>query len=116
MAITKELLSESTNGKPIQISATTGAGADTIHTASSTAKDEIWLWVTNTHTADVALTLSMGDAETEGEIILDTVVISPNASPTPVMAGFILTGSVVLEAFADTTNKLNVYGYVNRIS
>ena len=47
--ISKEILSGSTNGKPIQVSATSSLG-DTIHTtlASASVIDEIWLYAQNT--------------------------------------------------------------------
>ena len=56
MAITKILLSGGgTDGKLLA----SDGNNQTIHTASSTATDidEVWLWATNVHTADVEVTV-----------------------------------------------------------
>jgi len=46
MAITKVVLSGSTDGKPIVITATESPG-NLIHTASATEIDEIWIYLSN---------------------------------------------------------------------
>ena len=57
----KQLLSGSTNGKAIKVSATATPGT-TIHTAVSgtSSLDEVWLWAQNTDTTDRKLTVEWG--------------------------------------------------------
>jgi hypothetical protein len=55
----KQILSGSTSNKPIAVSATATAGT-LIHTAHSTALDEIWLYAVNSSTSSVKLTIEFG--------------------------------------------------------
>lgn len=111
---TKLPLSGSTNGKPIAIAATSTPGT-TIHTAQSGTSgiDEIWLYVVNSTTSNVKLTLEFGGTTTAENIEVTVVAESGLLLVTP---GLILNNSQVVRAFAGTTNVLNIVGYVNRIS
>ena len=113
MAITKELLSGSTNGRQIKVVAPATAGT-TIHTAHATDLDELWLWAVNTDTTARKLTIELGGTTSPDDLIEITL---PNESGlTLICPGLILTGSVVVRAFASTANVVNVVGYVNRIA
>ena len=111
---TKLPLSGSTNGKPIAVSAT-GTPGTLIHTAQSGTSgiDEIWLYVVNSTTSNVKLTLEFGGTTTAENIEVTVVAESGLLLVTP---GLILNNSQVVRAFAGTTNVLNIVGYVNRIS
>lgn len=110
---TKVLLSGLTDGKNKKIAQTATAG-DTIHTAHATALDEIWLYCQNSSTSAVKLTIEWGEATApDGNI---EMTIAPEAGPVCVVPGWLLTNSLVVKAFAGTTNVLLMNGYVNRIS
>ena len=110
---TKVVLSGSTNGKMIKVVQTATAGT-TIHTASATALDEIWLWAVNSSTTAVKLTVEWGEATApDGNI---EVTVPGESGYLMVVPGLILTNSLVVKAFAGTANVLLVNGYVNRIT
>jgi hypothetical protein len=113
----KELLSGSTNGRPIKITQTSSAGT-VIHTASSTAGvvDEVWLYATNTGATTVALTVEFGGTTDPDDRIV--VGLGPVGTPELVLVvpGLPLTGGVEVRAFAGEANVAKVVGYVNRVS
>ena len=111
----KQLLSGSTNGKGILVVATATAGT-TIHTAVSGTSDldELWVYAVNTHSADIKLTLEWGEATEPDGNIEQTV---PSESGLMLLVpGLLLQNSLVLKAFAGTTNEIVIHGYVNRIT
>lgn len=110
---TKVILSGSTSGKQIKVAATATAGT-TIHTAHATSLDEIWLWAVNSSTTAVKLTVEWGEATApDGNI---EVTVPGESGYLMVVPGLILTGSLVVKAFAGTANVLLINGYCNRIS
>ena len=110
---TKVVLSGSTSGKQIKVAATATAGT-TIHTAHATSLDEIWLWAVNSSTTAVKITVEWGEATApDGNI---EVTVPGESGYLLVVPGLILTGSLVVKAFAGTANVLLVNGYVNRIT
>lgn len=118
---TKTLLSGSSQGKAIKISATTsGSNGTTIHATgtSSSIIDEVWLYAYNSSSAAVVLTVQWG-----GITAVDNeykITIPATAGLTLVVPGLILTGdgttATTTRAYAGTTNVVTVSGYVNRIS
>jgi hypothetical protein len=113
---TKQLLSGSTNGKAIKVAATATAGT-TIHTAvSGTASfDEVWLYAHNTSSASVKLTLEWGEATApDGNIEIN--IGAEGTGLILIAPGILLQNSLVVKAFADTANVINIFGYVNRIA
>ena len=110
---TKVILSGSTSGKQIKVAATATAGT-TIHTAHATSLDEIWLWAVNSSTTAVKITVEWGEATApDGNI---EVTVPGESGYLMVVPGLVLTGSLVVKAFAGTTNVILVNGYVNRIT
>ena len=110
---TKVILSGSTSGKQIKVAATATAGT-TIHTAHATSLDEIWLWAVNSSTTAVKITVEWGEATApDGNI---EVTIPGESGYLMVVPGLILTGSLVVKAFAGTANVILINGYCNRIS
>lgn len=110
---TKQVLSGSTNGRFIDIAATSSPG-NTIHTAHSTSIDEIVLCAVNDDTVDRTLYIQFGD---NADVLPFTV---PTGSGVifimPQEAHCVLTNSLVVRAYADSANKIWVGGCVNRIT
>lgn len=111
---TKLQLSESANGAPIIISATSTAGT-LVHTSiSGTAEeDEIWLYATNIHSSNVQITIEFGDANSQNNII---ETIPADDGLYLIIPGLILNGAKSVRIFAGTTNVIHVSGFVNRIT
>lgn len=113
---TKQLLSASTNGKPIKVVATATAGT-LIHTAiaGTSALDEVWLYAHNTSASAVKLTIEYGDA-TAPDNNIEINIGAEGTGPILVVPGFLLQNGLTVKAFAGTANVINVFGYVNRIA
>jgi len=113
-AFTKVLLSGSTNGRAILVAATATAGT-LIHTAiaGTSSIDEIWIWAYNGHTADVELTLEWGGVTVPNDHTKITIPFK--SGRFLVVDGKLLQNSLVVRAFAGTTNVITIDGYVNRI-
>ena len=107
-------LSGSTNGRGIAVAATSTLGT-TIHTAHATALDEIWLYAANIHSSAVTLTVEFGGVTTTSDLIQQSIAATPSGLVL-VCAGLLVTGSVVVTAFAGTANKIELFGFVNRIA
>jgi len=111
---TKVKLSGSTNGRGIAVAATATLGT-TIHAAHATALDELWLYAANIHSSAVTLTVEFGGVTTTSDLIQQSIAATPSGLVL-VCAGLILTGSVSVTAFAGTANKIELFGFVNRIA
>lgn len=111
-AYEKLKLSGSTNGLAILVAATATLGT-TIHTAHATALDEITLFAHNYSAADVKLTIEYG-----GVADKDTIEFTVPAEDGlyKILPGLVLTGSVVLTAFAASATAIGIVGHVNRIT
>lgn len=111
----KQLLSGSTNGRPIKVAATATAGT-TIHTAGSgtTNIDEVWLWAVNSDTVARKLTIEFGGTTSPDDTI--EVSIAPEGGLTLVVPGLLIQNSLVVKAFAAAANVVMLTGYVNRIA
>jgi len=113
-SISRQLLSASTNGRPIQVAATSSTGT-TIHTAAAgtTSIDEIHLWAVNNSTLDVLLTIEHGGTGAQNEI---KFLIPAQVGLVELGGKLVLQNGLLIRAYAGTTNVLNISGYVNRIS
>lgn len=111
----KQLLSGSTNGRPIKVAATSTPGT-TVHTAvtGTTDMDEIWLWCVNTDPATTKLTIEYGGTTSPDDTI--EVGIPGESGLVLVCPGLVLQNSLVIKAFAATANVVMLTGYVNRIA
>lgn len=112
----KQILSGSTDGKGINVTATSSPGT-TIHTGSSTASDihEVWLYASNYGTAGVNLTIEFGASGSSDGI---TVYLEPYLGLQLVTSGLVLKGNStpnVIKAYASTASTVSVFGYVNAI-
>jgi len=112
----KHLLSGSTNGKNISVTGNATGSAVTVHTATSGTSnlDEIWLYATNTSAAAVVLTIEMGGTTDQDDLI--EVSIAADSGMTLIIPGLLLQNSLVVKAFAASTDVININGYVNRIT
>ena len=111
---TKIILQGSTDGRGIAVAATATLGT-TIHTADATALDEIWLYANNIHSSAVVLTVEYGGVTTTSDLIQQSIGATPSGLVL-ICAGLLVTGSVVVTAFADTASKIELFGFVNRIA
>ena len=114
-SISKEKLSHCTNGLAIKVAATSSAGTD-IHTAvaGTTNIDEIWLWAINTDPADKELTIQFGGTTSPDNDI--ELTVSGEAGLVQIVPGLLLHNGLTIKAFAETTNVIQIYGFVNRIT
>ena len=114
----KQLLSGSSEGRPIDVADTASPGTE-IHTTavSATQVDEVWLYAANNDSgsADLLLTVEFG-----GTTAADTIVVEVPFEDglTLIVPGLPLTGDgsagSVVRAFGPA--GLSVSGYVNRIA
>ena len=116
---TKVKLSGSTNGRGIKIIATAATG-NTIHSTGTSATDidEVWIYASNTDSSDHYLTLEFGGLTVPDD---DMKLLIPSIKGlTLVVPGLILTGTGAatcnITAFADTANKISIFGYINRVA
>ena len=128
----KQFLSQSTNGKSINITAT-GSSTTTLHTTqtSSSVIDEVWLYATNLTNSAVVLSLIVGGPQTFGAASTFpqalatpsqemTITIPGNSGLTLINPGLILspnasTNYSAIYAYASQANAIAISGYVNRI-
>ena len=112
------------SGNSIAIAAETGVGTTIIHDTgtSATVRDEIWLWATNIDASSIELTIAYGYVIADGFADADKVILTvpPKSGLMLVVTGLPLRGSgsaaLRVGASAGTVNKVNVVGYVNRIT
>lgn len=107
------------DGLGITVVATATPGT-AIHTASATATtiDEIWLYAVNTHSSAVTLTVEYGGVSVTKDIIQQSIAATPSGLVL-VCAGLVIQGNAtakVVRAFAGTASKIEIFGFVNRIT
>lgn len=107
--------SGSTDGAPVKVAATATPGT-LIHTADASALDEVYLWVTNTDTSAVTLTVEWGGTTDPDHLIVKALSIPANSALLMLVPGIRITNSKVVRAFASSANKLLVTANVNRIA
>ena len=121
----KEYLSTSALGEPTLSTSTTAGSPTPIHMTgtSATVEDEVWLYCSNSHSADVELVLFFG--YTNGSVPTAPAstlyqTITTKAGMTLVIPGLVVTGSgsatTSVSAYDVTGSVINVWGYVNRIT
>lgn len=116
---TKQLLSGSTNGRPIKVAATSIGSGTTIHTAltGTSGRDLVFLFVTNTHTSPVTLTIGFGGTTDPDDLIVKAISIPPGADcpPIPIVTGQPLNNALLVRAAASSANLLLISGWVDRV-
>lgn len=109
----KVIFTESVLGEPIRISATTSVG-DLIHDVVDgyVNMDEVWLYASNTTSTDVIITVQLGDVQASSEVV-QTVAAQ---SVSLIIPGIPIQGDGKIRAYAGTTDVINVFGWINRIT
>lgn len=103
----------STNGRMIKVGATSTPGTE-LHTCHATDKDEVYVWAVNSDTVDRKLTIELGGTTSPDDTIERT--IPAESGLLLIVPGIRLTGSVVVRAFAATTNVILCAVNINRIT
>ena len=122
----KVKLSTSAEGQPTLSTSTSAGSPTTIHdtTTTATTLDELWLYCSISHSADVELILfygydSAGSVPTAPANTLYQT-ITTKAGMTLVIPGLVLandgTNATRVSAYSATGSVLNLWGYVNRIT
>jgi hypothetical protein len=111
----KITLSGSDAGRHILIANTTIPGT-LIHTTTSDLEsyDEVWLWATNTSSADSEVYLLWG-----GEVLpndLNVYNVLAKDGYKCIVPGIVLANGYSITAYSPFGSTINVVGYVNRIS
>lgn len=115
----KVVLSASTNGRPIKVTATSSTGT-TIHATgtSSSIVDEVWLYAVNTSASDVLTTVEYGGTTNPDDRI--QISVPAQSGLFMLTPGLVLTGTGsaanTIRVYAASANVINIVGYVNRIS
>ena len=112
--ISHQLLSGSTNGRPIKIAATATAGT-LVHAAVSGTRsiDKVFLYLNNTSGASVVATVEFGGATSPDDLI--KVDLAAEAGPVLVVPGLPLNNSLEVRVFAASPNVINATGIVHRV-
>jgi len=116
----KQILSGSTNGTGITVVATTTPGT-TIHATgiSASTLDEIWLYAANIDSTARTLTIEFGGVSVTKDLIQQSIAVTPSGLVL-VVAGLVLRGTgsaaTTVTAFASAASKIEIFGFVNRIT
>ncbi len=108
----KQLLSGSTDGRPVAVVATATPGT-LIHTSDATDQDEVWIYAVNRTASDETLTIEFGGVTAADQIV---VQVKKDVGMLLVIPGGVLTNSAIVRAFATAASSLNISGFVNRIT
>ena len=109
-------LSGSTNGRPIEVAATGSLGT-TLHTVQATATDareEVHLYAVNRSTASAPLTIELGGTATTDQIL---TFLPSQAGFDLVIPGISFTATTsIIRAFTTgtATDAITIAGWVNR--
>lgn len=108
-------LSGSTHGRGIKVAATASSG-DTLHTATSSTSDcdVVTLYAYNSSGSAVNLTIQWGGTTSVDDDI--KLSIPATSGLTLVAPDLVLRNSLVLRAYAGTTNVVTIHGFVNRVA
>lgn len=113
--VTTVALSGSTRGRPIQIAATSSPGT-TLHTATTTTGqlDRVYVYLTNTSASAVLVTIEFGTTGSGNE--MDIIV--PANDTIVAVDGAVIGGGLTdtITAYAATTNVINAFGRIERLS
>lgn len=114
-AFSKEFFTGGTaDGRGIAVVATATAGT-LIHTVPASVKDELWIYVNNIHSAAVTLTIEFGGATVTSDIVQVSIPVTPSGLIL-VIPGLVLAPALVVRAFASVASKIEIFGYVNRLT
>jgi hypothetical protein len=114
----QEVLSGSTNGLGIKVTGTTTGGAVTVHTAISgtTSFDLVTLWAQNNDADGETRTLTIEFGGTTDPDNLIVVPVPAKVGPVLVAQRLALRNGLVVKAFSDEANDVQIYGEVQRVT
>lgn len=112
---TKEFLSQSVNGRGIEITANATPGTQ-IHQAVTGTDDidEVWLWGSSSHTDPVLVTVEFGGTTVPDDVI--PRMIHHDQGAVLLVPGLILQNGLWVRVFAATLLVITIHGFVNRIN
>jgi hypothetical protein len=108
----KRILTGDSHGRGILISTNSDPGTliTTVDSGTSDALlQEVFLWADNSHTSDIVLTIKRGSAT------MAPITIPFRKGLFLVLPGIPLRNGLEIRAFAETTDLIRVYGYVNEV-
>ncbi len=108
------LLSGSTDGRGIKITAITNGTAQTIHTAHATDIDEIYLEVFNSDNIPQRISILLGGT-TEPDDLME-IYLRPSSGWENIVNGQALTNSLIVKAYAAEASKVTIQGRVFRLT
>ena len=112
----KHIISGSTAGAPIAISASAATTANALHVCGTgtTTIDEVYIQVFNTSTTDYLLTVQIGGTTTNEQL---PYTVPGQGGPYQILAGHCIHSAATISAFGTAGNlAMKAIGYVNRIS
>jgi hypothetical protein len=114
MTVTKNFLSNSTNGKNVTITSTAFASPTLIHTAvaGTTDQDEVWVWAFCTAGTTAQLNMQLGSANHTDKCI---IALTPTLGPQLVIPGVCYNNEAAISAWTDITGAVAITGFVNKI-
>lgn len=118
----KQKLSASTDGKVILVKSSTFSSGNTnlnmhVSVSGSTDWDEIWIYIANTETTPLELEMQWGRTSGSSDTTVDMYVTIPSKSGfILIVPGIILNNSQAVRCRCSTADKLQVMGFVNRIT
>jgi hypothetical protein len=117
-SFSNELLSGSTNGLAVKVTGIDTANAVTVHTAISgtTSYDLITLWAQNNDADGETRTLTIEFGGTSSPDNLIVVPVPCRVGPMLVCTRLPLRNGLVVKAFSDEANDVQVYGEVQRVT
>ena len=114
--ISRNILSGSTNGRPLALAIDSGTFT-TVHTGPTTAADmvEVYVYLSNISTSQEIVTIAIGGTE-DGDKMKIKV---PAESTVLALPGITIKGDggsgIAITAASTTANKVNATGYINLI-
>lgn len=114
---TIEKLSGSTDGKAIKVTGTNTAGSVTIHTAGAGSGDIdlVTLYAQNNDADGETRTLTLEWGGTSDPDNLIVVPVPCKVGPVVVCDRLPIMNSLVVKAFADEANDVQIMGFVSRV-
>ena len=112
----KHIISGSTAGSPVAISASAASTANALHVCGTgtTTLDEVYIQMFNTATVDYLITVNLGGTTSNDQLYY---TVPGQSGPYQIMAGHPIHSAATIGAFGTAGNLgVKAIGYVNRIS
>lgn len=111
---TKAPLSAAISGQQIQITGVSVTQLTTIHTPAANALDEVWLYATNTTSANLEVVVTWANTGTPGQMF---ATVPYKAGRSLLVDGKLLSGTAnTVKAYAGIASGINIDGFINRIT